>query len=74
MNIALAIFKAIYVAASFLTSLIAFLKERRQMQAGEDRAAARSLKEQMTRVEKARSARRSVDTRSLPNDDPYLRD
>jgi hypothetical protein len=74
MSIVLSIFKAIYGAATFFTSLIAFLKERRQLQAGEDMATARSLKEQMTRVEKARSARRNVDTRSLPNDDPYLRD
>lgn len=74
MSVVLTIFKAIYAAATLFTGLIDFLKERRQMQAGEDKAVSRSLKEQMTRVEKARTARRRVDARSLPKDDPYLRD
>lgn len=70
----LTILKAILAAAQFFTSLIAFLTERRQIQAGEDRAAARSLKEQMTRVRKARDARRAVDLSRLPDDDPNRRD
>jgi hypothetical protein len=74
MSIALTILKTIHAAANFLTGLIAFLNSRRQIEAGEDKAAARSLKEQNIRVQKARAARRSVDTRSLPDDDPYRRD
>jgi hypothetical protein len=74
MSIAVTILKAIHAAANFLTSLIAFLNAGRQIQAGEDKAAARSLKEQNARVQKARAARRAVDTRSLPDDDPHLRD
>jgi hypothetical protein len=74
MSIAAAIIKAIHAAANFLTSLIAFLNAGRQIRAGEDKAAARSLKEQTIRVQKARAARRAVDAHSLPDDDPHLRD
>ncbi|MGB0084224.1 MAG: hypothetical protein WBP94_02465 [Rhodomicrobiaceae bacterium] len=68
------VFKAIAAAAGFLTSLIVFLKDRENIQAGEDRAAARSLKEQNDRAEKARAARRAVAASRLPDDDPYRRD
>jgi hypothetical protein len=66
--------KALLAAAGFLDSLMVFLRHRKQIKAGEDAAAARSLKEQVTRVEKARAARRTVDPGSLPDDDPYRRD
>jgi hypothetical protein len=66
--------KAFVAAAGFLNSLIGFLRERREIQAGEDRAAVRSMTELNSRVEKARAARHAVDTRSLPDNDPNLRD
>lgn len=66
--------KAFLAAANVLTGLMAFLRDRQQAKAGEDAAAARSLKEQAKRVEDARAARRAVDAGSLPDDDPYLRD
>ena len=65
---------AIYAVARFFNALLTFLNERRQMQAGEDQAAARSLKEQATRVEIARAARRAVGVDSLPKHDPDCRD
>ncbi len=74
MSVAALILKAFSAAVSFFAALIAFLNERRHIQSGEDRAAARSLKEQISRVEKARAARRSVDPRRLPDDDPDRRD
>lgn len=74
MSSVLTIVKTIYAAVTFLTGLVSFLRERRQMEAGEDKAAARSLKEQMIRVENARAARRAVKPDSMPEDDPYLRD
>lgn len=74
MNIAFMILKAVYTAATFLTSLISFLNQRKQIQDGEDKAAARSLKEQNIRVQKARAARRAVPPSSLPDDDPHIRD
>ncbi len=74
MSVFLSILKAIRATALFFNSLTAFLRERRQIQAGEDKAAARSLREQMRRVQKARAARRDADTRSLSDDDPYRRD
>jgi hypothetical protein len=74
MTAILSIFKAIAAAAGFLTSLLAFLKDRENIQAGEDRAAARSLKEQEDRAQKARAARRAVDAGGLPDHDPYRRD
>ena len=67
-------FKVMYAVVRFLGSLMAFLMNRRQIQAGEDRATARSLKEQARRVEAARAARRSVDPDSVSGDDPYCRD
>lgn len=66
--------KALLSAAGFLNSLMAFLRDRRQAEAGEDAAAARSLKEQAIHVENARAARRAVAPGRLPDDDPYLRD
>ncbi len=66
--------KAILALAQFFDSLMRDLAERRAMEAGEDRATARSLKEQTARVEKARAARRAVDSDRLPDDDPYRRD
>jgi hypothetical protein len=66
--------KLIYAVAGFLDRFVGFLSERRAMQAGEDKAAARSLKEQTDRVRKARDARRDVDARGLPDNDPNLRD
>ena len=66
--------KLISAVAGFLDRLVGYLSERRAIQAGEDKAAARSLKELTTRVRKARDARRDVDTRGLPDNDPHLRD
>ena len=74
MSVFLSILKAIRATALFFNSLIVFLRERRQIRAGEERAAARSLREQMTRVQKARAARNTIDARGLPDDDPYRRD
>jgi hypothetical protein len=74
MSLLFSILKAIAAAAGVLDSLVAFLRERREIQAGEDRAAVRSMTELDTRVQKARAARHAVDTRSLPDDDPNLRD
>ena len=74
MSAVLTIAKLIYAVAGFLDRLVGFLSDRRAVQAGEDKAAARSLKEQTDRVRKARDARRDVDTRGLPDSDPYLRD
>lgn len=65
---------AIYAVARFFNALLTFFNERRQMQAGEDRATALSLKEQATRVKIARAARRAVDADSLPEHDPDCRD
>lgn len=71
----LTVLNALSAVVRFLASLTAFLADRRQIQAGEDRAAARSLKEQITRVQTARAARRSIDPGSLPDlGDPDLRD
>jgi hypothetical protein len=69
-----AIAKAVLALARFFDSLMRALAERRAAQAGEDRATARSLKEQIARVEQARTARRSVDPDRLPDHDPYRRD
>ena len=66
--------KAILALAQFFDSLTRGLGEARAARAGEDRASARSLKEQTARVEQARAARRSVDVDRLPDDDPYRRD
>lgn len=66
--------KLIYAVAGVLDRVAQYLSERRSIQAGEDQAAARSLKEQADRVRKARDARRAADSRGLPDDDPYLRD
>jgi hypothetical protein len=74
MSTILTLAKLIFAVAGFLDRFVGFLSERRSIQAGEDQAAARSLKEQTTRVRKARDARRSVDSRGVPDDDPYLRD
>jgi hypothetical protein len=69
-----AFLNAIYAVARFFNALMTFLIERRQIQAGEDRATAQSLKEQAARVEVARAARRAVDVDSLPEHDPDCRD
>jgi hypothetical protein len=74
MSTVAAIARAILALARFFDSLMRSVAERRAMQAGEDRATAHSLKEQIARVEQARSARRSVDPDRLPDDDPYRRD
>jgi hypothetical protein len=74
MSAVLSIARAIYALATFLAGLADLMRERRAIQAGEDKAAARSLKEQTDRVRKARDARRAVDAGRLPDDDPYLRD
>ncbi len=74
MSAILTIARLISAVAGFLDRFVAFLAERRSIQAGEDKAAAQSLKEQTDRVRKARDARRDVDTRGLPDSDPYLRD
>lgn len=69
-----AIAKAILVLVQFFDSLMREAASRRAAQAGEDRATARSLKEQIARVEKARAARRAVDADRLPDGDPNRRD
>jgi hypothetical protein len=74
MSLFFSILKAIAAAAGVLDSLMAFLRERNAIQAGEDKAAVRSMTELETRVQKARAARRAVDSRSLPDHDPNLRD
>lgn len=66
--------KLIYAVAGLLDRVAKNMSDRRSVQAGEDKAAAESLKEQAERVRKARDARRSVDAAGLPDDDPYLRD
>ena len=66
--------KAILALAAFFDSLMRDVSERRSVQAGEDAATARTLEEQTARVEKARAARRSIDSDRLPDDDPYRRD
>jgi hypothetical protein len=66
--------KAILALAEFFDSLMRDASQRRNVQAGEDAATARTLQEQTARVEKARAARRSVDSDRLPDDDPYRRD
>ena len=74
MSLILSILKSLAAAAGVLDSLMAFLRERRAIQAGEDAAAVRSMTELQSRVQKARAARDSVDTGRLPDDDPNLRD
>ncbi len=74
MSLILSILKSLAAVAGVLDGLVAFLRERRAIQAGEDRAAVRSMTELQSRVQKARAARDSVDTRRLPDDDPNLRD
>lgn len=74
MSVLLTFAQLISAVAGFLDRLVGFLSERRSIQAGEDQAAAQFLKEQTDRVRKARDARRAVDPRGLPIDDPYLRD
>jgi len=74
MSAFLTIAKLIYAVAGLLDRVAKNMSERRAMQAGEDKAAAESLKEQAERVRKARDARRSVDAGGLPDNDPYLRD
>jgi hypothetical protein len=66
--------KAILALAQFFDSLMREAAARRAAQAGEDRATVRSLKEQFARVEKARTARRAVDSDRLPDNDPDRRD
>jgi len=70
----LSFLKTLRAITRFLASLADLLRDRQTIKAGEDKATARSLKEQMTRVEKAHAARRSVDPDRLPDDDPYRRD
>jgi hypothetical protein len=74
MSAFLTIAKLIYAVAGLLDRVAKNMSERRAVQAGEDKAAAESLKEQANRVRKARDARRGVDADCLPDDDPYLRD
>ena len=74
MSLILSILKSLAAAAGVLDSLMAFLRERRAIQAGEDRAAVRSMTELKSRVQKARAARDSVDTRRLPDVDPNIHD
>lgn len=74
MSVILTFAKLIYAVAGLLDRFVGYLSERRAIEAGEDKAVARSLKEQTGRVRKARDARRDVDTRGLPDDDPNLRD
>jgi hypothetical protein len=69
-----AIAKTILALAQFFDSLMRGVATRRATQAGEDRATAQSLKEQNTRVEKARAARRAAGTGGLQDHDPYRRD
>jgi len=69
-----ALVKAVLALAQFFNSLMRERTERRAMQAGEERATARSLKEQTARVEKARAARRAVVADRMPDNDPYRRD
>ena len=66
--------RAVLALAQLFDGLMRDAAERRALNAGEDRATARSLKEQTARVEKARAARRAVDADRLPDDDPYRRD
>jgi hypothetical protein len=66
--------QTLYAVARLLTGLIALFDRQRERQAGEDRAAAQALKEQIIRVKKARAARRSVVPGRLPDDDPNRRD
>lgn len=74
MSAFLTIAKLIYAVAGLLDRVAKNISDRRSAQAGENKAAAESLKEQAERVRKARDARRSVDAGRLPDDDPYLRD
>lgn len=74
MSAFLTIAKLIYAVAGLLDRVAKNISDRRSSQAGEDKAAAESLKEQAERVRKARDARRGVDAGGLPDDDPYLRD
>jgi hypothetical protein len=74
MSVFLNALKAIYAAANLINGLVAFLRDRQQIKAGEDAAAARSLKEQVTRAEKALAARRAVVPGRLPDHDPDRRD
>jgi len=74
MSAVLTFAKLIYAVAGVLDRFVGYLSERRAIQAGEDKAAARSLKEQTDRVRKARDARRDVHTRGQPDNDPNLRD
>lgn len=74
MSAILTVAKLISAVAGFLDRFVAFLSERHSIQAGEDKATARSLKEQADRVRKARDARRAVDAGGVPDNDPYLRD
>jgi hypothetical protein len=73
MSVFLNALKAIYAAANLINGLVAFLRDRQQIKAGED-AAARSLTEQVTRAEKALAARRAVVPGRLPDHDSDRRD
>lgn len=55
-------------------SLMAWMREREQKQAGAVEARAEDRKIQDERIEKALAARRGVDAGSLPDNDPDRRD
>jgi hypothetical protein len=70
----LAIGRFLLVAARLLTGLLDYLRNRQYEAAGKAEAEAQSLGKQLERAEKARTARRAIDARRMPDHDRFRRD
>jgi hypothetical protein len=66
--------KAILLVLQAVNTVVAWLRERQTLTAGEAQAIAEALKVTNAHVEKALAARRAAAAGGMSDDDPYLRD
>jgi len=66
--------KIIALALQAVTGLVAFLRERDLIKAGEAKAIAKGLEISHDRIQQARAARKRANDSDPDPDDPYLRD
>lgn len=66
--------KIIALALQAVTGLVAFLRERDLIKAGEAKAIAEGLEISNDRIQQARAARQRANDSDPDPDDPYLRD
>jgi len=66
--------KIIALALQAVTGLVAFLRERDLIKAGEAKAIAEGLEISNDRIQQAREARQRANDSDPDPDDPYLRD